>query len=514
MPWTLKYSLLIYDSFASYANSSSIQTATNDVFPTSNIVQIPSALSTASELLVDAETALIVQPIQQSVFTSIAPAITFQNTAGEDIATEEPQTILSTLFITPTPTPAPQQSSSAIPSPTPTSSPEAKPAESSTLIASSRGFSAVLSSSVAAVENTTASETSLQIPQFTYSPEEDSSTLPASPTANPTSGTLNPSSGGLPGFSHPGSAPLNPTAGNGNSSVLPTGNSTLIQSTAQTPVPTVDSSSIVAPSSTINSSTSISLNPNAPSPSEPVVEDTTSMVYVTETQYTTVFPSPSPTERLSSSQSPLAPVVPTDAQNTLPAEQSSTVVSSSCSSVSTLSAALPPHPPPVVIITQYTTVTQPKPTDAPEAPSAPPAPAPVPGPTLAPIPSVAPEPSSTSSAPAPVLSSSSSPVVPEPQPTPPLQSPEDSPVPSASEPTVAPPAVTESSAPPPEASASTTQDVPAPTEAPPEPSSEPIPTSTTEGPLIITPIAPSQIFTVTVTATDTIRETTTVTVTA
>ncbi|KAH9861554.1 hypothetical protein J1614_011304 [Plenodomus biglobosus] len=502
-------------AFVSYANSSSIRSSTLDNLPTSNaIVDSLSTLAAGSDLLAIPETALIVQPIQQSVFTSVLPAITFQNPDGEDIATGDPETILSTAFITPTPTPAPQQSSSASPSPTPSSSLEAKPAESNTLIASSTIISADLRTSIAAVENTTASETSKQVPQFTYSPEEDNSLVSASPTAIPTSETLILSSGGLPGFNHPGSKSLGPTASAGISSVAPTSNSSSSQSTVQTPAPTIIPSSIAVPISTANSS--VSLNPSAPSASESGVEDITSKVYVTETQYTTVFPSVSPTGFESSSQTPLATAAPTEGQNNLPVEQSSSKAVFASSNRSTaapiLSTALPPPPPPVVIITQFTTVTpnpDSEPTRAPEASSA--LPLPEPGPSPAPISSATPEPS-TSLAVEPVPSSSS--VVAEPPSVPPSQAPESPPMPSVSESTSSPPAVTESSTSPPEASASPTQDVPEPTEAPPAPSPEPIPTSTSEGPLIITPIPPSQIFTVTVTATDTIRETTTVTVTA
>jgi len=179
--------------------SLNVSSTVKSVLTYQSITGQSSFLSVESELVVHAETALVVQPIKQSVFTSIIPAVTFQNPDGENIATEDPQTILSATYLTPTPTSAPQQSSNT--PPTASSEPTSK---SRGVFLSNTDMLAAPSTSLAAVEHITASETSQRIPSFTYSPQEDSAASPAVSTAIPTGETLIQTSGGLPVFTHPG----------------------------------------------------------------------------------------------------------------------------------------------------------------------------------------------------------------------------------------------------------------------------------------------------------------------
>ncbi|CAO2654234.1 Nn.00g109670.m01.CDS01 [Neocucurbitaria sp. VM-36] len=495
--------------FTSYANTSLTASSTTDVIQASSSANVvstflrssesPIALSTLlskalplsapnPEQTVNADTALVVEPIQQTVFTHIIPAITFLNPKGEPLVTEDPQTILSTSYITPTPAPTTEESSSTTPTPSITPSQASMPTESSTIALSSNINSEALSTSVAAVENGTASTTSQRAPMFTYSPEGEETRTPlASPTLvsasiSTTSEQSVPSSGGLPGFEHPGSASRSIQV------TSPAANSTIATiSSVAVPESSANSSS---PSSPLGSPTG---NP-APALTSEGAESTTHL-FVTTTEYTTVYPSSTPSDVAPSvpQASTLEPAAPTEAQNTLSAQQTSSQVAASpalsaqpqesaAPALSSATAALPTSPldpPPFVIVTQYTTVTPTSGSSPTESPSTP---------------------SSATSSPAYANPSSSSSTA-EPSSTSPAASPSTSPA--------APP--------PPSSTSETAQPAPAPTETPSIPVPEPAPSSTTsEGPLIITPIAPSQIFTVTVTTTEkeTIRETATVTVTA
>src|SRR5690242_915773 len=121
-----------------------------------------------SEPYANAETAVIIKPVQPTVFTQIAPGVTFLLPDGQTIATQTPEVLLSTSYITsPTSLPTVEIQSSAI-SEDVAASPST-PAESQAL----NSFPAKgLSSSQAEVESEAQSATSYSPPMFTYSPED------------------------------------------------------------------------------------------------------------------------------------------------------------------------------------------------------------------------------------------------------------------------------------------------------------------------------------------------------
>ncbi|EDU41299.1 hypothetical protein TUN205_01831 [Pyrenophora tritici-repentis] len=294
---------------------------------------------------VQADTAIVIEPIKPTVFTSIAPAVTFVNPGGKPLATLDPRTFLSTSFITPSPAPTTQKSTSALL----TSTPEPKPVESYVTPSSSAVVSAAPSSTVAVADNSTTNQSSKKVPVFTYSPAEDeTSKAPASPTVSLTSATPAPTSGGLSGFQHPGSASRSPQAANTTTSVI----------TASTPSPVIQApSSASFDSSPIIISTS-STSPVVALPSASQTVDIASRVVVT--QYTTVYATPSASEAQES---------PSLASSTL---DMASVSASSSSSEMSPSASL--QIPPVIIVTSFTTV---MPSPTPEVPAASAAPAPV-----------------------------------------------------------------------------------------------------------------------------------------
>ncbi|OAL01354.1 hypothetical protein IQ06DRAFT_335670 [Phaeosphaeriaceae sp. SRC1lsM3a] len=416
----------------------------------------PSA-SPSKGQLVNADTAIVIEPVQRTVVTHVIPAVTFLNPKGEPIATQTAETVLSTSYFTPTPQPAPSPSTPTTSS-TPSSS---KPPVSSISISSSKPIQFTSSpalaapmSSQAAVESGPVNQTSR--PAFTYSPEEGQSAV--STISSTSISTIKSPAGnatGLPGFDHPGSAPTGVMPPKAPLSSAAT-NSTRTSKAGKQP-----STALVTTGSTSNS---------------PVV--------VTKTEYTTVFPSPTISTPLGGSEL---------IAGSTPIQASQPVLSSSKASPALL---LPTSlvPPPVVIITQYTTVA-PAPTGgAPAASNTPTIPAPVPS---APSPPpVVPQPSSPVAEPSKPSPSSA---------TPPASSSRGTQVPAQSSSPAAPPL-------PPKVSSSPTLVQPSPAQS----TLSSIASSTTsEGPLIITPIAPSQIFTVTVTATEkeTVTETATVSVT-
>ncbi|RYN37094.1 hypothetical protein AA0119_g682 [Alternaria tenuissima] len=512
--------------FTSYANTTS------------------AAFSTSTQQIAEAETAIIVEPIQQTILTSIAPAITFVLPDGKPLVTQDPQTVFSTSYITPSALPSTEESSSAVATTSVTQSLEPTPTESVSVPISSAIETGILSSSVGAVDNKTASQTSQQIPLFTYSPiEEETSTSLATPPASATSAVLASTTGGLSGFTHPAAAPSSLPVANTTASSVITSTPSMIESVVQasSSTPLVNSTSLALPLPISSGS------PTAAVPSETASDavDVTSRIVVT--QYTTIY---------ATSQPPQTPAqesaMPSEAQESVPVASSSLsseVAGAPTPSPSNAPAEVSPSAslqvPPVVIVTSYTTVMPtptPQPSQAPETPVSSAMPEPVLSSSMAPSSSIASsssevaEPTPT----APALSSSMS-EIPAPTPTPPAMAssitPTTSSAPESSAQTTtssssvvslpeasSQPSLSSSTAPPPEVTASTSDAVPippAPTDMPssasPEP--EPVPSSTTsEGPLIITPIPPSQVFTVTVTATatekETVKETTTVTVTA
>ncbi|CAA9956841.1 PAT1 domain containing protein [Pyrenophora teres f. maculata] len=295
--------------FTSYANSSS-------TIPSSTDVQ--------------ADTAIVIEPIKPTIFTSIAPAVTFVNPGGQPLATQDPRTVLFTSFIMPAPAPTMQKSTSALPTP----SPKPRPVESHVTSSSSAVVSAAPSSTVAVADNSTTTQSSKKVPVFTYSPTEDeSSTAPASPTVSLTSATPAPTSGGLSGFQHPGSASRSPQAANTTTSAT----------TARTPSPVIQgpSSASFDSSSTMNSASSTSPVATLPSASQTI--DVTSRVVVT--QYTTVYAIPSASE----AQEAPSLASPTSDMAGVPDSSSPAQISPSASL----------QIPPVVIVTSFTTLCSP-----------------------------------------------------------------------------------------------------------------------------------------------------------
>ncbi|CAG5184882.1 uncharacterized protein ALTATR162_LOCUS11129 [Alternaria atra] len=292
--------------------------------------------STSEQKTAEAETAIIVEPIQQTVVTSIAPAITFVNPDGKPLVTQDPQTIFSTSFITPSPLPTTEESSSAVATPSVTPSPVPTPIESISVPISSVIGSSAFSSSVDAVDNKTASETSQQVPMFTYSPiEEETSTSLATPTAPATSAIPASTTGGLPGFTHPAAAPSNlPSANTTTGSTIASASSmieSVIQASSSSPM--VNSTSLALPVPTSSGS------PTAALPSETASDaiDVTSRIIVT--QYTTIY---------ATSQPPQTPAqesaMPTEAQESAPlASPTSEVASASMPSPSNAPAEVSPH---------------------------------------------------------------------------------------------------------------------------------------------------------------------------
>ncbi|KAH7551498.1 hypothetical protein J3E72DRAFT_401620 [Bipolaris maydis] len=476
-------------------------------FNTSSIIS-----STSEKAVAQLDTALVVEPIQPTVFTSIAPGITFVNPDGEPLATQDPETVLSTSFITPTQKPTTERSSSVIPTSTTTPGLKQAPSESSPAPTLSSDALSALSSSVKVVENSTASVTSREYPKFTYSPIEQTSSASLASVTPPTSKAPVPTSGGMPGFQHPGStAPSQPPSNSSSS-------------------PTTVASSVAA--------SSVSSGPPVVSSSRSAddLADVTSRIMVTS--YTTVYVSaPSPDAAITASEEPVSgSAAPTPAMPSCSEGQEAVppVASSAALAVPSESLQIPP----VVIVTSFTTVMATlAPSEAPQVPATSAVPEPVVPSSSAvssaseatsasaePTPPAAPSspssPSLESSTSAQPASSSAPPAEPTVEPSPsttptpePSQQPSPSPSPSSPEAPASTPDATSTTTP--SASSSSPPPPPAP-EPTPSSSSSSSTTATSEGPLIITPIPPSQIFTVTATTTEkeTVRETVTVTATA
>ncbi|KAJ4992559.1 hypothetical protein SVAN01_01942 [Stagonosporopsis vannaccii] len=459
-----------------------------------------------SEPYVNAETAIIIEPVQPTVFTQTAPGITFLLPDGQAIATQTPEVLLSTSYITsPTPVPTSEIQSSATSEDVIAST--SIPTESQTL----NSFPAKgLSSSQAEIESEKQSATSYAPPMFTYSPEEPTTAAPSafstiltsyvtasslsestvlsipaisSATASATADQPAQNVTGMPAFTHPG-------APEGTAALSSASTSSIVM-----PLPVSDNTTLT----------------------------TSSRLVVTKTLYTTVFPTLAATETSSSASATHSSDLESSAPASSALAPSSSVATTpvapghssiNASATAPASAELLPSTslpvPPVVIVTQYTTV-PPLPSSALVETSVAPS---------APISSSqAIEPSVTFSSSSYAASSIASSI--------------PSLTPSAT-PSVQPTSLSSSSAAMPTSAVSPsgvssktsyaiTNVEPSPTEtpsppsdAPPPPSDvppAPLPTaSTSEGPLIITPIAPSQIFTVTVTEKE--KETVTATVTA
>jgi hypothetical protein len=495
---------LTVSSFASYSNVTSTvlsntqapQKLASTVVSTSTFFS-DSLSSTPRPSLsagqqVNADTAVVVEPIQRTVVTHVIPAITFLNPKGEPVATQDAETILSTSFITPSPAPPLPSSAIATLIATPASPIPSLAVSSSHSKASSLSLSSSIglpSSSQAGVASGPISRTS--IPVFTYSPEETQANTPiASPSPIGTGNLSTGNSTSLPGFNHPGLPPRS------------TALTSAFLSSAVPPSPSasqsaIQASSLIAPSGSGRPAT------NATRPSSDTVRPTVapnltssvSRVVIIKTEYTTVYPSSLAVA--TSSAAALGSSTSTGGSELVAGSTSAQIQPSLASSPNSSPATFSPTPlapPPVVIITQYTTVV-PSPTKEPEIST-------VPG-TLVPIPAPSPPASSTGAQlPSSAAASSSPADPPSAQPTFSSRAPE---VPVQSSSAVAPTL-------PPQVSSSTTstlQPLPIPS------ASSVAPSPTSDGPLIITPIAPGQLFTLTVTTTEkeTVTETATISVT-
>ncbi|UPX09600.1 uncharacterized protein EKO05_0000287 [Ascochyta rabiei] len=520
-------------STAEDVSSTSLATADGSVFssqPTFASTRpsnsVPTLLS-FSEQYASAETAVIIQPVQPTIFTQTAPAITFLLPDGQAMATQTPEVVLSTSFITSlAPVPTLETKSSVVHSDVASSS--SAPAGNQPMSSVSSFPAKGLSSSKAEAESEAVSATTYAPPMFTYSPDESttaaffapstiivsstviSSALPSSihsssVTPSPAASVGGPpaqNGTGMPGFTHPGTSQGTATPGSSPISYTSAGLVSVTQ-VLSSAVPTSSTvSSLPSPSSVVLPPTNSTLM-------------TSSRLVVTKTEYTTVFPTPAASQvsfvassALSSTLASSAPAVSVISSTSAFAAVPAVPVSSSVqtSVVQSPSAELLPSTslqvPPVVIVTQYTTVL-PSPSSAPaETPPVFSTPA---SSSSSIVISAAPSSVSTSAESATTLSPSTG-LAPSSSSS--TLAASSSPI-ASSLPTPSGPA---SSGPP----YSVTNVEPSPTEAPAGPSeapSAPAPTSnSSEGPLIITPIAPSQIFTVTVTEKE--KETVTATVTA
>ncbi|PSN64557.1 hypothetical protein BS50DRAFT_77284 [Corynespora cassiicola Philippines] len=474
--------------FFIFSNTSSIVLKASSLPSASSSTLLPPMVKNSpSALPVNADTAVIIEPVQPTVITHTKPGITFLLPDGRPFITDSPQTVLSTSFLTDiTPTP----SSSKRPKPEASSMPVSLPYIQSSIGMGTFAPSSLIPTSQAESEKNMSGSMSYQTPMFTYSPDDretrTSSPLTSSKQASGASTQLPSLPGGF------------------ISRVTPTSAST---QNASMPITIPTHSSVLLSTKTMLSITvqttllsSLKTNPGT------LLPETPSTIVMTLTQYTTVFPTPlvseAPTAQSSTSPSSMLSSAP----------QSSSAALSSVPSQGQESTASPPglpstslSVPPVVVITMYTTVA-PTPPTAPEVTlssvvsEAPPPQASSPVSSVVPseplssqtrsaTTSQAPEmPSFTYQPPSSVTSEASvqPPVFPSSKPA---------------EPTLSKPAITSSkpipSAPPPTS-----------VEPVPEPSASSL---TSEGPLIITPIPPSQIFTVTETVTE--KETVTVTAT-
>ncbi|KAH8727947.1 hypothetical protein GQ44DRAFT_757847 [Phaeosphaeriaceae sp. PMI808] len=478
---TIHASSTIQSFQASSSGSASSSIVTSVVGPLSATSSLPSGQQ------VNADTALIIEPIQSTIITRVISAVTFLNLKGEPVATQNAETILSTSFFTPTPAPAPASPSSTVPSssPNPASSPNTKlpvpSLKSSTVSLLSTTALALPISSQVAVESEPKNGTNL--PSFTYSPEE-SNTRASSITPTPiiTSKAPTGNTTGLPGFNHPrfSSRTIQPSsvgissAAEQSSAIpktsAPTASSTTLNSPIQ-PAP--------AASNSASSSENGALSTPVPNATDSI---TRTRIVITKTEYTTVFPSPS---TIATSSAAIQQPSPPPKGSELVAGSTSAQIQQPIASPSPVTVPTTILAPPPVIVTQYTTVT-PKSNPA-EVPTTPAVPVPT---TIAPVLSSAGVPSSSPSSPAPPRPSSKVPGAPI-QPT------------SVAAPPLAP-----------QASSSTTPSAQLPPVSSMKPPPPAVPSSTSDGPLIINPIASSQLFTVTVTATEkeTVTATATVTV--
>ncbi|KAF2477985.1 uncharacterized protein BDR25DRAFT_348283 [Lindgomyces ingoldianus] len=440
-------------------------------------------ISASSSAPVNAETPeIVITPIERSLSTVIIPAVTFKNPDGQPLQTREGQTVVLTYFIPNPPTAAPPEApstTSSIPPETSTNeAPVTSRAKSSQQSDTASSASTSSRSDSAKHTESALSVTSYQGPQFTYQPSgsslgaSSSQTIAKLPSAttllsfgpSESSSTTGASRTLLEGIPNTLSFTAVPSGSGAGSPASQSSSSTGAvnppeQLTTAPSASSVISSKIGAASSTIAESSNVAQSSIVSGSSNLTAKP--SLVIVTKTEFTTVFPS------TTAANNPPSSLQPSNSE-TNAAAASSTLVPTQSSS----SAGLPTTPlplPPVVTVTRYTTVPPSPPTSA-----------------------ASQAPASSKNTPASGPPASSSAVSSEPLSSQVAATSSNAPVPPPSSTPIAPllPATT---VPPPSSSA-----------PPPEPSTS----STSESKLIVTPIPASQIFTITETVTE--KETVTV----
>ncbi|KAF2639913.1 hypothetical protein P280DRAFT_549756, partial [Massarina eburnea CBS 473.64] len=152
-----------------------------------------SSINTSSaDPLAEANTAVIVQPIDKTVLTSTQAAITFFDPKGKPLITQAETTILQTSYLTKPKTTSSTKlpSSSSTASPSQASTTQKSVSSSPTKLIPSSTASATPISPSRVIGNTTTAGPSYTSPQFTYSPKENE-TKSASTIATPTAKTQN-----------------------------------------------------------------------------------------------------------------------------------------------------------------------------------------------------------------------------------------------------------------------------------------------------------------------------------
>lgn len=402
----------------------------------------------------------MVTPIDHTVFTRTEAAITFVNPKGDPLVTQPEETLLSTSYIT---------GSSSTDTPTPKASPRVSSPVALETSTSTKGSCSVVKSSRQATikpsdrlsSNATASGTIPQAPMFTYEPKGSTT---ASDEQRPTVVIT------ISSFT----------------TITQDSNST----ESQTGQPSVPTNSNLIPSTTLLQSTiALPSSPNNGTVASTQVELSSSAqrtVFVTSTQYTTLFPSSQTSSQAATEPSPQlssSAVATEPANSTL--TQSSSLSATQATATLITSSSTPPSlptsslsPPPVIVITpSVATVSE-----------------------SAALSSVATETSSNGGAgfAYPTQGQAASSDVPPASPS--TSSSTSAVVPSASSVAQSP----------------SSESTPAPTSPASSPSAapSPAPSSTSSGPLIVVPINTSQMLTVTQTVTATTTEKETVTVTA
>ncbi|KAF2445586.1 hypothetical protein P171DRAFT_520353 [Karstenula rhodostoma CBS 690.94] len=403
-----------------YLNTSSTSTiaSRNDFANTLDLASIASSIPATQSI--EANTAVMVEPIDHTVFTRTEAAITFVNPKGDPLVTQAEETVLSTSYIT---------KPSTTETPTPKASPRVSSLAALETSTSTQDFGSLLDTSVQATttlserlsDNTTTSTTAPQQPMFTYEPEDVTTVGDSSrPTITITISSFTTLTAGLDG------------------TVTETGQPSVPVNSSATPPTALLQSTIALSSNYNNQSTTLTGGESSSSAKR--------TFFVTSTEYTTLYPStptssqaaPQPSLQSSSSVVASEPAIPTLTRSSTPSSTEPVATETPSSSTP---PALPTSsllPPPIIVITPSApessepavsstqTAEQPssggggfayptqQPAESSNGPSAPPsssaeAPSVVPSPPSGSTPATTSPPSSSSSAePSPALSSASS----------------------------------------------------------------------------------------------------------